>query len=263
MSSAPLFSLGPIDQLGDDEIVGVCISGGIKRDGDEWCPGGIDLTNYKANPIVLRGHNPDYVVGSALAIGLINANEIGIRIKFAPPGVSDIADETRGLVKAGVLSGISAGIDPTEIEPLDPKNPYGAMRIVRAELLEVSIVPVPADVDARVTARALASRPGGAALLQSLPALSAAAVQRALRHVGRACAPQMPIMSLSVYDRTAFYAAAHQQRSRAIWACGQARQAEQRGYSYEARQAELARLRSTDEPELRTPARPRLRPYGG
>lgn len=263
MSSAPLFSLGPIEQLGDDEVAGVCISGGIKRDGDEWCPNGIDLTNYKANPVVLRGHNPDYVVGSAVAIGLVNSNEVGIRIKFAPPGVSHIADETRGLVKAGVLRGISAGIDPQEVEPLDPRNPYGPMRIVRAELLEVSFVPIPADTDARVTARALASRPGGAALVRLLPAIATAAVERALRHVGRACAPQVPLMSLSVYDRTAFYAAAHQQRSRATWACAQARQAEERAFSYEARQAELARLRSTDEPELWTPAKRRLRPYGG
>jgi|GEM_PF-4858528 len=263
MSSAPLFSLGPIDQLGDDEIVGVCISGGIKRDGDEWVPSGIDLTNYKANPIVLRGHNPDYVVGSAVAVGLINANEIGIRIKFAPPGVSDIADETRGLVKSGILRGISAGIDPTQIEPLDPKNPYGAMRIVRAELLEVSLVPIPADVDARVTARSLASRPGGAALLRSLPAISAAAVDRALLLVGRACTPQAPIMAQSVYERTRLYAQAHQQRSRTVWAIGRARAVEQEAYSYERRQQELAALRSTDEPDLRTPAKPRLRPYGG
>jgi HK97 family phage prohead protease len=261
MSSAPLFSLGPIDQLGEDEVAGIAISGDLGRDGDVWCPGGIDLTNYKANPIVLRGHNPDYVVGSAVAIGLVNANEIGVRIKFAPPGVSDVADECRGLVKSGVLKGISAGIDPTEIEPLDPKRPYGPMRVVRAELLELSFVPIPASATALVTARSFAARPGAAVMLRSLPVLPAAAIARALSHAGAPHAP--PLMTWSVYDRTAFYAAAHQQRSRAIWACGQARQAEERSYSYEARQAELARLRSTDEPELRTPARPRLRPYGG
>jgi hypothetical protein len=39
--------------------------------------------NFRANPIVLRNHDPDLVVGTAIAIGLINGNEIGVRIKFA------------------------------------------------------------------------------------------------------------------------------------------------------------------------------------
>jgi len=243
MSSAPLFSLGPIDQLGDDEVAGIAISGGIKRDGDEWCPGGIDLTNYRLNPVVLKGHNPELVVGSAVAIGLVNSNEIGVRIKFAPPGISDIADETRGLVKSGVLRGISAGINPVEVVPLDPRQPYGPVRVIRAELLELSLVSVPADTEALVTARSFSSRPGGALMLRLLPAVSTDAIERALARVGRTVALQVPIMSLSVYERTRLYAEAHQQRCLAAWACGEARRAEAHAYSYEQRQADLQALR--------------------
>jgi len=261
MSSGPLFSLGPIDQLGDDEVAGIAISGDLGRDGDVWVPGGIDLSNYKLNPIVLRNHNPDLVVGSAVAIGLINANEVGVRIKFAPPGVSDVADETCGLVKAGVLRGISAGVDPTQIEPLDPKQPYGAMRVVQAELLEISLVPVPASATALVTARAFAARPSAAVMLRALPPIPDRAITRALAHVGRCRVPHAPIMALSVYERTALYAAAHQQLSRATWACGRARNAEARAYSYEQRQADLRDL-SRNATECQTPRR-RLRPYGG
>jgi HK97 family phage prohead protease len=262
MSSAPLFSLGPIDQLADDEVAGIAISGGVKRDGDEWVPSGIDLTNYRANPIVLRNHDPDLVVGTAVAIGLVNANEIGVRIKFAPPGVSDVADETRGLVKAGVLRGISAGINPIELEPLDPKQPYGAVRLVKAELLEVSFVPIPADSDARVTARSFA------ASLRSLPAISGHAIERALAHVGRTRAPQRPIGLLSDYERTRIYAEAQRQRTMAVWALGQANQAEQRErderYSFAQRQADLAHLRSgAEDSGERQFARRRLRPYAG
>jgi hypothetical protein len=183
-------------------------------------------------------------------------------LTHAPPGVSDIADECRGLVKAGVLRGISAGIDPIEVVPLDPKQPYGAMRLVRGELLEISLVPVPASATALVTARSFAARPSATAMLRSLPALSAAAIERALAHVGRSRAQQVPIMSLSVYARTALYAAAHQQRCRATWACGQARQAEARAYSYQQRQEDLRNLsRNAPESERRVPRR-RLRPYG-
>jgi hypothetical protein len=87
-------------------------------------------------------------------------------------------------------------------------------------------------------------------------------VERALRLVGRAYAPQVPIMALSVYERTSVYAQAHQQRSRAIWACGEARRAEEREYTYERRQEDLRQLRTADD-GLRTPAKPRRRPYGG
>jgi hypothetical protein len=135
------------------------------------------------------------------------------------------------------------------------------MRVVRAELLEISLVPVPASATALVSARAL--RTGAAAMLRSLPAISAQAIERALAHAGRASAPQAPIMSLSDSARTAAYAGAWQQRSRATWACGQARQAEARDYSREQRQAELAQLRGAGEPQAQAPARRRLRPYGG
>lgn len=60
--------------------------------------------------------------------------------------------------------------------------------------------------------------------------------------VARRDMPQTPIMSLTVCERTRLYAEAHQQRSRAVWACGQARQAEPRAYSYPQRQAHLRDL---------------------
>ena len=101
------FSLGTADPLGEDMVAGIAISGGIARDGDEWIPAGVSLVNYRANPIVLRDHNPSKVVGSAVAIGLMDSNSIGVRIRFAPPGTSDVADETRMLCKSGVLRGIS------------------------------------------------------------------------------------------------------------------------------------------------------------
>jgi HK97 family phage prohead protease len=264
MSSAPLFSLGPIDQLADDEIVGIAISGALGRDGNVWVVLGIDLENYRKNPVVLRGHDADCVVGSAVAIGPISSNEIGVRIKFAPPGVSAIADETRGLVKAGVLKGISAGVDPQEVEPLDPRDPRGGLRLLRAELLELSVVAIPADVNARVTARSLASRPGGAAMLRSLPSISAGAIEHAFSCVGRVHAPQKPIGLLSDYERARFYAEAQRQRTLAVSALQLAERARERDYSYAQRQADLASLRRLDDVTAgREFAKPRLRPYGG
>lgn len=218
MNNGPLFSLGPVIDLAADEICGIAILGNLGRDGDVWSISGIDLDNYRKNPVVLRGHDPDCVVGSALAIGPISATEIGVRIKFALPGVSAIADETRGLVKAGFLKGISAGIEPIATVPLGDGT--RGVRVVQAELLELSFVAIPASVEALVTARSFAARPGAAGMLRALPHLSGAAIERALAHVDRSRFPPVPIASLSVYEQTALLAAAHQQRCRATWAAG-------------------------------------------
>jgi hypothetical protein len=201
-------------------------------------------------------------VGSAIAIGLINSSEIGVRIKFAPPGVSDVADETRGLVKAGVLKGISAGIDPIECVPLDPRSPYGAVKIVRAELLEVSFVPIPADVDARVTARSFASRPGGAAMLRSLPAISGPAIERTFARVGRTYT--VPLAFVSTAEKAQMW----QLRCLAGWAAHAGARAEEQARtdrcSLEQRQADLRALGiNATEGETPTFAKPRSRPYGG
>jgi HK97 family phage prohead protease len=172
------FSFGPAELLGDDEICGIAITGDLARDGDIWVPSGVDLTNFRANPVVLRQHDPDQVVGTVTAIGLLDTeNAIGVRIQFAPPGASAIADETRALAKAGVLRGISAGVDPIRWEPLNPAEPLGAWRLLEGELLEISLVSIPADTGALVTQRAHRSH----ASLSSLTPVSGSAVRRMLR----------------------------------------------------------------------------------
>lgn len=170
------FFLGSAEPLADDEVGIIAISAGVKRDGDEWVPSGVDLSNYNRNPVVCLNHDVDKIVGAA-ALAL-SGNQVAGRIKFAPPGISATADEARGLAKAGILTGVSAGINPLEAEPLDPRNPRGGVRILRCELLEVSLVAVQADPDARVVQRSFRDRPSHAALLRRLPSVSAAALDR-------------------------------------------------------------------------------------
>lgn len=231
------FYMGELEQLADDEVGGICISAGVKRDGCEWEPRGIDLTAFKRNPVVLRDHRPEWVIGAASAIGPVaDWSAIAIRIKFAPPGVSAIADEARGLAKAGILRGISAGIDPRETEPI--RGSYGGIRVLAAELLEVSLVSVPADADALVTARAFRSRPGAAAMLRALPAISTTAIEHVFASVGQVREQPRPIGLMSDVERTRLYAEEARQRTMACWAVGQANDAEAR----EQRRQEIERL---------------------
>jgi hypothetical protein len=172
----------------------------------------------------------------------INPHEVGIRGRFLPAGTSVDGDEARGLVRAGALKGLSAGINPQEVEPLNDGT--RGLRIVKAELLEVSLCAIPASVDAKViAARSLAARPASAALLRSMPRIADSAIERAVASVGRARAPGRPLMSYSDSARTALYAAEQRQRTMAAWALAHSGEVQERErYSFEARQADLRAL---------------------
>jgi len=117
----------------------------IARDGHILEPGGIDPTAYRQNPIVLWQHTPEAPVGVATAIGVDTGGNLAARIRFAPEGISPIADQVCSLTKAGIIRGVSCGFDPIETMPLDRNNPRGGQHIIRAELLKISFVAIPAD----------------------------------------------------------------------------------------------------------------------
>lgn len=142
-----------INTLSENEVEVIISTSALARDGHILEPSGCDLSNYKNNPIVLWQHNPDVPVGRAADLA-VEGDKIRARITFAPTGISPKADEVRGLVKNGIVSGVSVGFDVIDSEPLDEKQPRGGQRFTKWELLECSFCSVPADPGAAVTARA-------------------------------------------------------------------------------------------------------------
>ncbi len=141
-----------IKAVGENEVEVIISTSALARDGHILEPAGCELTNYRTNPIVLWQHNPDVPVGRAADL-VIEGDRIRAHVTFAPTGISPKADEVRGLVKNGIVSGVSVGFDVLDSEPLDPKKPYGGQRFTKWELLECSFCSVPADPGAAVTAR--------------------------------------------------------------------------------------------------------------
>lgn len=158
--------------LGPDEVLVTISTDILARDGHVLVPEGCQLSNYRSNPIVLWGHDPDLPIGNSENVA-INGRSITARVRFAPLGISAKADEVRGLVKAGVVRTVSVGFDPIRGTPIDPKNPRGGQRFTDWELLELSFCSVPVDTGAVVTARSQHSGKG-ASRSPANPALQAA-----------------------------------------------------------------------------------------
>ncbi len=145
------FAILPVD-LGPRQIRVVCSTGGIDRAGEEVVQAGIQLGNFRANPIVLWQHDPAQPIGRCSNVALVG-QDLQADIEFAPLGISPRADEACGLVKSGVVSTVSIGFDPIEMEPMDPKKPRGPQRYLSIDLMELSIVSIPANPNAVVVAR--------------------------------------------------------------------------------------------------------------
>ena len=134
--------------LGERQIMVVASDPTLDRTKDVMRPEGCILDNYHENPIVLASHDPTQPIGTAKAT--VNNGRVEALIDFAPAGISAKADEYCGLAKAGVLRAVSVGFDPIEYEP----NKAGGLNYNKWELMELSLVAVPANPGARIIARA-------------------------------------------------------------------------------------------------------------
>lgn len=131
----------------------VCSTGEIDRDGEIMVQGGLEFGAYRQNPVVLWAHDVRTPIARCLEIGQVGDRTEAL-VQFPEPGVSAKADEIYGLIAAGVINGVSVGIDPIEVEPVDPAKPRGPLKYLRAELCEFSFVSIPAVRSARVVERA-------------------------------------------------------------------------------------------------------------
>jgi uncharacterized protein len=229
--------------LGEREVGVVASTDQLARDGHILEPTGIQLMNYRANPIVLWSHQPEEPVGACTAIS-VQGRALAATILFAPLGASSTADKICALVKSNVIRGVSIGFDAKDMTPLDPQQPRGGMRINTSELLEISFVSVPADTGAGVVARSHRTQAGTTALLRALPSNSAAAIARVLDSVGRPPINQKPLALMTDQERMVAYQRERTSHALTVWGLqkGEREDEAARTSTYESRQAELARL---------------------
>ncbi|MEM4167757.1 MAG: hypothetical protein QXW98_04880 [Candidatus Caldarchaeum sp.] len=121
------------------------------RAGDIIRMEGLEIDNYLKNPVVLAGHGTmgDLpIIGKALSVTK-QAGKLIADIEFLPPGVNQIADRLFSIIKFVGTAAASVGILIKEWNPL----PDNGIEIIKSELLEISLVPVPANQHALTTVK--------------------------------------------------------------------------------------------------------------
>lgn len=123
------------------------------RQGDIIVQQGWRTADFMKNPVILWGHNYyETPIGKAVEIA-IKPDSLDAKIQFVPESIDPFAGKVAKLVAQGYLKTVSVGFTVYKSEPLNsddlkqrPEMKYGQR--LYGDLLEISIVPVPANPEA-------------------------------------------------------------------------------------------------------------------
>jgi len=121
-----------------------------------------DLDDFWRNPVFLWGHQSWQTPIGSVREFAANAQmtETHARVEFLPEGVDSFVDKLFRLVKLKALRAVSVGFIPIEIEDrLDADQHWIGYRFMRSQLMELSLVTVPANPDAVQLARSIDPHP--------------------------------------------------------------------------------------------------------
>jgi len=143
-----------VKQINDDGSVRYRLtSKKVDRHGEVVISDGVNLDNYKENPIVLFGHGWSSEQGN-VPIGKIKPDSFKVTstyvdadVIFDEEGKDPFAEMIGDKVRNGFLNAGSIGFRPTVLgnEPVMPKQT--GVTILEWELFEFSIVPIPSNTD--------------------------------------------------------------------------------------------------------------------
>lgn len=133
----------------------------VDRYGDIIRVSGWNLEPFKKNPVLLFAHNSrDLPIGTADAWVDLSRKALLADATFLSAEQNDFADQVWRIVEAGALRAVSVGFMPTETPNIlrDDKNEWiTGFEFIAQELLELSVVPVPANPNALALARSVST----------------------------------------------------------------------------------------------------------
>jgi HK97 family phage prohead protease len=121
------------------------------RMGDILKVDGWVLDSFLKNPIALLNHRSDQPIGLWSSLR-VEGKALRGKLQLAPEGTSDRIDEVIRLVRAGILKAVSVGF--RELESRRREGVERGLVFTKQELVETSLVSVPANPNALAIARA-------------------------------------------------------------------------------------------------------------
>jgi HK97 family phage prohead protease len=136
----------------DSRKVSFIIStGAVDRDRDTLKVDGWELDDYRKNPVVLWAHNYyGLPIGKAETV-LPKSGVLKATAEFATAEMNPLAESVYRMLKAGFLRATSVGFQPLK-HAYDEER--GGFDFLKQSLLEFSVVPVPANPQALMDAKA-------------------------------------------------------------------------------------------------------------
>lgn len=146
------FDAASTKDLGDGVLEAVITTSSVDRHNENIDTGGIDTSTYMANPVVLYGHDYEGLpIGKTLKLTEMK-NKIKARFQLAVTEYP-FASTVYEMVKGGYLNAVSIGGIVREWS-----DDYRT--IMKMDMVEFSVVPVPANPEALITSRAFEEATG-------------------------------------------------------------------------------------------------------
>lgn len=139
----------------------------VDRYGDIIRASGWQLDNFRKNPVLLFAHDSRQPpVGQVPSIEVVGTELIADCL-FRPEGDSQLSDDVWRAVEGGFLRAASVGFTPTGPvnQLVDSAGNWTGYEFTSQELLELSVVPVPANPQALAVAKSLGMSDATQALL--------------------------------------------------------------------------------------------------
>lgn len=134
----------------------------VDRMGDTIDVKGWKLDAYRKNPVVLWAHdNESLPVGKATKVW-IEDGKLKATAEFTPEGMARFNDTVFDMLKGGFLNAVSVGFMPEDYKFTESADRRFGIDFLKQELLEFSVVSVPANSEALIE-NALAALASGRA----------------------------------------------------------------------------------------------------
>lgn len=125
----------------------------VDRMGDTIAVDGWKLDSFRKNPVVLWGHDASSLPVARASKVWIEGGKLKADAQFTPPGMARFNDTVFDMLKAKFLNATSVGFQPLKYAFTDdPQRRFG-IDFLEQELLEFSVVSIPANPEALVEAR--------------------------------------------------------------------------------------------------------------